>query len=358
MAENRIDAVISKKVICKEPGRYIGWPTIAKTREGELLIAFSGDRDAHLCPWGKTEMVRSSDQGRTWTKPVTINDTPLDDRDVGIIQTKKGTLLVSWFTAAVFADNEYRWRKAYGDAVVDGWRERINSITDEERNRWLGHWVRRSPDGGKTWEKPVRTNGTSPHGPIELGDGRLLYVGKGSRDGRAMLTVEESQDDGCSWKLISDIPIPSEESMAHYHEPHVVELDSGKLVAMFRYNPPEMSQHFLRQSESANGGKTWSITDKTPIWGFPPHLIQLSNGWLLVAYGRRMAPFGERACISKDEGNTWDIENECVLSCSEVNDLGYPTSVQFSDGSILTVYYEIDKPGEKPCLMGTHWRLK
>jgi len=30
---------------------------------GELNIAFSGDRDSHTCPWGKTEMVRSSDEG-------------------------------------------------------------------------------------------------------------------------------------------------------------------------------------------------------------------------------------------------------------------------------------------------------
>ncbi len=25
------------RVICKQPGRYIGWPTITRTRAGELL---------------------------------------------------------------------------------------------------------------------------------------------------------------------------------------------------------------------------------------------------------------------------------------------------------------------------------
>ena len=34
-----------------------------------------------------------------------------------------------------------------------------------------------------------------------------------------------------------------------------------------------------------------------------------------------------------------------------------PASAQLEDGSILTVYYQIDKPGEPTCLMGTHWRL-
>lgn len=46
------------RVICKQPGRYIGWPTIASRQTGELLVVFSGDRDAHVCPWGKTQLVR------------------------------------------------------------------------------------------------------------------------------------------------------------------------------------------------------------------------------------------------------------------------------------------------------------
>jgi hypothetical protein len=40
------------------------------------------------------------------------------------------------------------------------------------------------------------------------------------------------------------------------------------------------------------------------------------------------------------------------------SDLGYPASVQLDDGSILTVYYQVDKEGEKTSLMSTHWRLK
>jgi len=60
---------------------------------------------------------------------------------------------------------------------------------------------------------------------------------------------------------------------------------------------------------------------------------------------------------SRDDGKTWDIEHEITLSPAMNDDLGYPASVQLDDGSILTVYYQIDKPGEKTCLMGTHWRL-
>ena len=79
--------ILSKQIICKQPGRYIGWPTIVRTRAGELIIVFSGDRDSHICPWGKTQLVRSSDEGKTWSEPVVIRNTPLDDRDAGLLET-------------------------------------------------------------------------------------------------------------------------------------------------------------------------------------------------------------------------------------------------------------------------------
>ena len=64
--------ILSKQIICKEPGRYIGWPTIVRTRADQLLIVFSGDRDSHICPWGKMELMRSSDGGQSWTEPEVI----------------------------------------------------------------------------------------------------------------------------------------------------------------------------------------------------------------------------------------------------------------------------------------------
>lgn len=68
--------ILSKQIICKEPGRYLGWPTMVRTRAGELIIAFSGDRGSHTCPWDKTQMVRSSDEGKTWSDPVVVRNTP------------------------------------------------------------------------------------------------------------------------------------------------------------------------------------------------------------------------------------------------------------------------------------------
>ena len=47
----------------------------------------------------------SGDEGETWSTPEVIRDSPLDDRDTGIVETKQGTLLVSWFTSVAFEKN-------------------------------------------------------------------------------------------------------------------------------------------------------------------------------------------------------------------------------------------------------------
>jgi sialidase-1 len=340
--------VVTKQVM--EPNRYIGWPTILRTKSNQLIVAFSGDRDGHICPFGKTQLITSNDNGATWTDPRTITNTQLDDRDAGIIQTKKGTLLVSWFTSLAF-------ERQANQVTKDRYARIAEKIGDEAKNRLLGNWVRRSEDGGKTWLAPSRTVVTAPHGPISLKNGDLMYVGIGLWNEKTEVVAEKSTDDGKTWKAIGVLP-KNPAFLTNLSEPHVIELKSGKLLAMVRNEPKDRSQCFLLQSESTDGGKTWTEMKITGIWGYPPHLIMLKNGWLLVVYGYRKEAFSERACISKDEGKTWDLANEIIL-CNGVNqDLGYPSSTQLEDDSILTVYYQAPKQGEPTVVMSTHWKLK
>ena len=167
-----------------------------------------------------------------------------------------------------------------------------------------------------------------------------------------------SEDDGKSWEIAGYIQAPNNviPGNQEYHEPHVVQTAEGHLVAMFRHhgNP---GQHYLWQTESVDGGYTWTTMHQTEIWGYPPHMIRLNNRWLLVTYGRRKPPFSERACISRDNGQTWDTENEITLSAAQNHDLGYPASVQLEDGSIYTVFYQPPKMGKKTCIWGTHWEI-
>jgi len=343
------------RVICKQHGRYMGWPTIARTGSGELLVAFSGDRDWHVCPFGKTQLIRSRDEGATWSDPETITDGPLDDRDAGIHALKSGALLVNWFTSLVFEDDSRQSyvRRAHprADELLNRWRPHIARITPQER-QLRGRWTRRSEDGGKTWEEWSPSLVGSPHGPTQLRDGRLLYVGRGEVDDKPVLGAAESTDDGRTWRLIwHKVPTDEERPLCEMHQ---AELPDGRIVAMIRYDTPP--EHYLWQMESEDGGFSWSTPRITEIWGLPPHLLVLRDGRLLCTYGHRRVLYGQRACLSQDGGRTWDYKREVIIrDDAPSHDLGYPASIEMDDGSVLTVYYQQDLAEEPPCLMTTRW---
>lgn len=317
--------ILAIKTLCKQPGRFIGWPSIAQAPNGDLLAVFSGDRSAHISPDGKVQMVRSADGGATWSEPMTVFDTPIDDRDSGIIRTAKGTMLVSWFTG------------------LGG-------------GEWQGHWVIRSDDHGHTWGAPVRTGVTAPHGPIQLQDGRILFAGQRPHESHGEtfdVAIQESLDDGRSWRTLAAFPVPEGAPMLSYDECHVAECAGGGLLILFRdcFEP-----HRIRQSESADGGTTWTPPRTTALHGYPPHVIRLRDNRLLTVYAKRWEPFGQYACLSRDQGATWDTAREIRLAAAWDPDIGYPASVQLDDGTVWTVYYQPEHPGEQPCLVGTHWR--
>ncbi len=72
-------------------------------------------------------------------------------------------------------------------------------MNDVERKAELGEWVIRSTDGGRTWSPRIPTIVNSPHGPIQLRDGRLLYVGKQLWTKERKIGVGVSSDDGLTW---------------------------------------------------------------------------------------------------------------------------------------------------------------
>ena len=86
-------------------------------------------------------------------------------------------------------------------------------------------------------------------------------------------------------------------------------------------------------------------------------MLRLWDGRLLMTYSHRRETIGIRACFSSDNGNTWDIENEAILQeQAGSTDIGYPHSIQLSNGYIFTVYYLQQTVGQVPTIIqGKLW---
>ena len=361
----RVDA--RHGVICSlpdEPMGYFGWPSVTRTEGGKLVAIASGLRSEHVCPWGKTVLFTSTDDGATWSRPRVLNDTPLDDRDAGIISLGGEKLLATWFSA----DRRPGFRPDHiSQTNLSAFQMALDQVTNEVVKHWSGSWVRTSVDG-ELWSDYFPAPVNTPHGPIRRASGDLVYFGKSWHmptddvhdPAIGKVGAYRSTDDGRTWQLLGTVPTPDDVVDANFHEPHVVELPSGKLIGLIRYEQREGSKAYdgfsMFQSESEDGGRTWSEAHHTGIYGSPPHLIRHSSGALVCVYGYRKPPHGERAMISYDDGRTWDAD--WVISDAPAKDLGYPCSVEMPDGRILTVYYQyLDGAHRNTSLLYSMWEL-
>jgi len=356
-------AVHKTKVISHRPELYHGWPTIARRANGQLLVVCSGGRKAHVFPFGRVELMRSDDGGETWGWPSVVMDCEIDDRDAGVMETDKGTLLITTFTSLAYESGlkkaeiaESSGRGKWPKERLGRWRAAHNRLTAEQRREALGVWMIRSTDEGVTWSGRTDSAVNSPHGPIQLSDGRQLYAGKELWSGKHRIGVCESSDDGRTWQWLARIPTRSGDNHTAYHELHAVETADSRIVVQIRNHNKQHSGETL-QTESSDGGKTWSEPHSIGVWGLPSHLMRLKDDRLLMTYGHRRPPFGNQARVSSDHGRTWS-EPMTVTGDGPGGDLGYPSTVQLEDGTLVSVWYEVMKGSPYAVLRQAQWALE
>ena len=76
-----------------------------------------------------------------------------------------------------------------------------------------------------------------------------------------------------------------------------------------------------------------------------------------MSYGYRRPPFGNQARLSEDGGKSWS-EPITISGDGIGGDLGYPSTVELDDGSLVTVWYEVMKGSSKAVLRQSKWALK
>ena len=289
-------------------GAYEAFPDVCLTPSGELLCVFYAGyshvsvptktlpKGARIC------MVRSTDQGKTWSDAQTVVDSAIDDRDPSITQLSNGDLLVVYMT--------YDPGRKPGTHQV---------------------FTVRSTDGGETWGEPQRVptqftaNEAVSEPAREMPDGRLLLPVYGTMvrpmKQRYVSGLLQSDDQGKTWAPLAYI----ESGDYELSEPSLVRLPDGKLFMHIR---PVMTY-----SESTDDGRTWTAPKPVGVPGHAPYLLLTGNNVLLSAF-RHPTTRSTRAMCSRDGGQTWE---EPILIDQVLG--AYPSMVELPHGRIICVYY-------------------
>ena len=342
---------------------------IRKLRSGQLAAIYNEERFPFHHDTGQSVIVRSNDGGRSWhyaDRQVVLPYTDVEGNwDCGLAELSDGTLMVNLTIAGFFkrgiTSEQPSWAagpltEEFGDWT---WTHRLRS--------WLGTYVLKSADDGKTWTPPIPVNVRPlkhggcrlgawqlPEGPIVLGVyGRIHRYGESDPMETSRSALVRSDDGGDNWEYYSTIAFDPA-SIIDYHEPAMLRLRDGRMVCMLRTHiHPSGDQKNTAFVVSEDDGFTWSQPRWTNIWGYPSELINLQDGRVLMVYGYRRPPYGTRGCISED-GVTWDRKNEFVIREGGVPRLesinwnhpgpylhiGYPSVCQLDDGTIVAAYHE------------------
>jgi hypothetical protein len=176
-------------IMSNEDGRhkYFAWPTVTRLKNGRIAAVASGYRLSHICPFGKTVISFSEDEGKTYTRPAPVIDTPLDDRDGGILAFGESGVIVTSFNNTAnmqrsHLNNRYNLagegEEAQKKLMTEYRSAYLDYITPEDEEKYLGSTFRVSFNNGTSFGPLYRCPVTSPHGPLERENGDIIWVGR------------------------------------------------------------------------------------------------------------------------------------------------------------------------------------
>jgi len=320
-------------------GDFIGWAeAIERMPNGDILLAhsagywhcsFASPRQFrpdlkkkyasegwpvdYIAPTGGRSMVcRSSDNGKTWSKPATVIDHRLDDRPDALFTCRDGTVLC-------FVNVQASW---YGyTKAPKRFENDINGLNTKQL-------VVRSTDNGKTWSKPIwiepppEATYERAHGrPIQLADGGILWATYCATPNGMIGAIHRSDDSGKTWKIISVIRRKNGKAI---DEPAIAQLKDGRLIMVTRRDGAVLY--------SKDKGVTWEEPGPKVVKSGKfkaPQLFVLRDGTVVT-----VATWGNlRVWLSRDQGKTWSKDIPLDTSC-----YGYPGGMMLEDESILVSY--------------------
>lgn len=224
-------------------------------------------------------------------------------------------------------------------------------------------YIRVSKDAGRNWSRSFRlpmdglpaisTNSSQ----MLRSDGRsLLFLTAISKDGwsrRPM--VFASVPDQSTWHFLSFVT-PKEDPFGatdgdwqnlassyafgghRWFYPRAQQLPSGRILCTLRCQRSPQGDMWSELYYSDDGGGTWQFRSRINDFGAPASLVRMQDGRLVSVYGYRLPPYGIRAAVSEDEGETW-LPEVVLRDDGGSWDLGYPNAIESTPGKVMAIYY-------------------
>ena len=337
---------IKDVLVYKDSAFYSTFPSVVKKPDGELLVAFRrapnrkifGEKgNNHVDHNSYLVMVKSRDAEHWSKKTDLIYAHPFGgSQDPCMLQLKDGTILCT----------SYGWQSVRPDGIPN----LRQPYFEAGGYIFLGGYLVRSTDGGKTWSDAIYP----PSVPAEINynaygqkvpaynrgalyeakDGRVLWIVAASdsvrRTSNYLLT---SRDKGLTWEYTGEV---AKDPKILFNEASVYETPKGDIVGFLR------TANFDDQAviaRSKDGGKTFKW-ESMGFQGHPLNALRLPDNRVLLTYGYRHQPFGIRARILNAECTDFKTAPEIVLrEDGGSGDIGYTWPVQLDKNRVLVVYY-------------------
>lgn len=336
-------------VIYEDPRFHSAFPSVVKMRNGEFLLAFRraperrnyGEPGSnHIDPNSYLVAVRSKD-GLNWTSdPELIYAHPFGgSQDPCLLRLRDGTLLCT----------SYGWAPVRAGALDSLKRPFLHA----DGAVFLGGYVLRSTDNGKSWKGPIYPPGVPQEvnhdvfrnvvpaynrGALCEGkDGRIYWAVAATDNGSSGKTSNHllvSDDKGATWSYASTIAM---DDKVTFNEASIYETPKGDLVVFHR--TANLDDHACI-TRSSDGGKTFRNWESMGFKGHPLQVLRLPDSRVLLVYGYRHKPYGIRARVLNAECTDFATAPEIILREDGGNmDIGYPWAVQLDRKHVLVSYY-------------------
>ena len=326
-----IDEVRRFTIASGEP-RHRAFPGAVRLSSGEILVFYREGSDHWRTVDGVVKMVRSQDEGKSWTAPEIVFAEP------------------GWGCGAHHGPTQLSDGRVVVPLTMVGPYDDLPSGVDMRGKVYLIN----SEDGSNSWSEPLLLgpmegwSWQNQYGRVqELPDGRVFVPGGGQKvgEGPGYTGYFVSHDGGRSFADRVNV------NAAHglSDELDLARLADGRWIAMVRDDRPP---HDFHRAYSDDEGLTWSTPVRVDVRGHCPSLLVLPSATILFGY-RRVDPavsrsdraaykpgsFGCALSVSTDGGATWEHLSDVYVAPGGIWDCAYPSMVLLEDGRVLCVYY-------------------